>query len=83
MKLLTLAQVAEQLALSVPMIRKLVASGQLPVVRIGRSVRVADVDVDAFVIAHRPVTPQLRVLPSPQISPDDEELDRIAKLHGL
>lgn len=44
---------ADKLYLSVPYLRKLRNTGQLPCVRIGRSVRFLVSDLEAFAQAHR------------------------------
>ena len=46
--LLTVAQVASELNISVRTVRRLIASGSLPVHRIGRSVRVSPSSLSAF-----------------------------------
>ena len=58
-RLLRLPEVADALSVSVSTVRRLVDRGELPVVHIGRSVRVRNVDVRRFVVAradvrHRP-----------------------------
>lgn len=45
--------VAQQTELSPAFVYKLIASGQLPAVRVGRSVRVLHADLVAFLAAHR------------------------------
>jgi excisionase family DNA binding protein len=58
--LLHLFEAAAVLNLSKSMVEKLVASGALPVVRIGRTVRVSPADLDAFIASRttrRPVEP--------------------------
>lgn len=71
-RLLTLAQVAEQLAVSLRTVERLVARGELAVVRVGRQVRVRPQDMDAYLDAARlPTTAErrratLRALPSPR-----------------
>jgi len=47
--LLDASDVAKVLALSVRSIRRLIASGELPSVRLGRSVRIRQIDVDALI----------------------------------
>jgi excisionase family DNA binding protein len=56
-QLLTVADVALRLALSVRTVRTLVALGKLPIVRVGaRAVRIADADLVAFVAERRATT---------------------------
>jgi len=47
--LLAAGDVAKTLALSVRSVRRLIASGELPSVRLGRAVRVRQIDVDALI----------------------------------
>jgi excisionase family DNA binding protein len=47
-RLLTVADVAEILRLSVRTVRRLIAEDQLPIVRIGRAVRVRGEDLRSF-----------------------------------
>jgi len=47
--LLTASDIAKTLALSVRSVRRLIASGELPSVRLGRAVRVRQIDVDALI----------------------------------
>lgn len=51
MTLLTLAEVAERLRVSQPTVHRMKASGKLPAVRFGRSVRFRPDDVDALIAA--------------------------------
>ena len=51
--LLTPREVAERLAVSTSMVRKLTALGDLPVIRIGRLPRYDEREVYAFVERHR------------------------------
>ncbi len=51
--LLAVKEVARRLSISVKTVRRLVASGELPVHRIGRLVRIADTDLQRFVGQHR------------------------------
>lgn len=54
MPLLSVATVAERLALSVKQVRRLISAGELPHVKLGhRSVRVEEEDLAAFVAARR------------------------------
>ena len=50
--LLTAQQVARRFALSPRSVRRLIDSGDLPVVRIGRSVRIKTAALDAFIEKH-------------------------------
>lgn len=52
-KLLTLAEVSERLAVSLRTVERMVADGELAVVRIRRQVRVRPQDVDAYLEAAR------------------------------
>ena len=54
--LLSVKVTAQQLAISESQVRKLAASGALPIVRIGRSVRFRAADVD--VLTHTGVRPK-------------------------
>jgi excisionase family DNA binding protein len=47
--LLTYAEVADQLRVSEPMVKRLVRDGRLPVVHVGRCARVRPEDAEAFV----------------------------------
>jgi excisionase family DNA binding protein len=49
MQLITIPEAATRCAISVRMIRKLIAKAELPVVRVGRCVRLREDDVDALV----------------------------------
>lgn len=51
-QLLTVAQAAEQLRIGRTLTWRLVRRGGLPVVRIGRAVRINRADLDAWVAAH-------------------------------
>lgn len=51
-RLLTVEEVRAELGIGSTLIRGVIASGALPVVRIGRAVRVRRVDLDAYVEAH-------------------------------
>ena len=51
--LLTIQAVAERLDLSVKTIRRAVACGDLPAFRIGRSWRIAEDDLRAFLVRRR------------------------------
>ncbi len=50
---LTAPQVAAQLQLSRALVYSLIQRGELPAVRIGRSVRVLPDDLDRWLLAHR------------------------------
>ena len=52
-RLLSLRQVAEQTSIPRTTLYTLVARGEIPVVRIGRSLRVDEQDVLAWIAAHR------------------------------
>ena len=47
--LLSVANVAEALSVSERTVRRLLASGELSVVRLGRSVRIRQIDLDALI----------------------------------
>ena len=47
--LLSVDGVAKALQLSVRTVRRMIASGDLPIVRFGRAVRVRQLDLDAFI----------------------------------
>jgi excisionase family DNA binding protein len=49
MQLLTICQAASRCAISARMIRKLIAKKELPMVRVGRCVRLREDDVEALV----------------------------------
>jgi excisionase family DNA binding protein len=49
MQLITISEAASRCAISARMIRKLIAKSELPVVRVGRCVRLREDDVDALV----------------------------------
>ena len=51
-QLLTLQQVADRLQVSMSTVRRKVASGELPVVRIGRNQRVRPADLEAYIKAN-------------------------------
>lgn len=71
-KLLTLLEVSEQLAVSLRTVERLVARGELAIVRVGRQVRVRPGDLDAYLDAARLPTQAerrratIRALPSPR-----------------
>jgi excisionase family DNA binding protein len=47
-RFVTVAEVADQLRVSNMTVYRLVQSGQLPAVRVGRSYRIRDIDVDRY-----------------------------------
>jgi excisionase family DNA binding protein len=49
MQLITMSQAASRCAISARMIRKLIAKAELPVVRVGRCVRLREDDVEAMI----------------------------------
>jgi excisionase family DNA binding protein len=53
LKFYTIVQVAEILEMSTRSVRRLIAAGELPVHRFGRSVRIAETDLRAFIAVHR------------------------------
>jgi len=52
-RLLTVSQAAQQYAVCERLIRRWVADREIPYHRIGRSIRLAPADLDAFVANHR------------------------------
>lgn len=52
-ELFTLPEVARLLKMSVVYVRREIAAGTLPTVRLGRSVRVSRTDLDAYIKARR------------------------------
>jgi excisionase family DNA binding protein len=50
-KLLTVQDVAERLAVSPRTVKRVLASGELPVVRLGRAVRIREEDLRKFLAA--------------------------------
>ena len=54
-KLRTIPETAEILNVSTRTVQRLIASGALPVYRLGRSVRISDADIAAFLAANRSV----------------------------
>ena len=52
-RFLSVADVAERLAVSVRTIRRWIVSGALPVHRFGAVIRIAEVDLRAFIALHR------------------------------
>ena len=49
MQLITIPQAADRCAISTRMVRKLIAKTELPVVRVGRCVRLREDDVEALI----------------------------------
>lgn len=49
MQLITVCQAASRCAISVRMIRRLIAKAQLPMVRVGRCVRLREDDLEALI----------------------------------
>jgi excisionase family DNA binding protein len=52
-KLLTVAEAADQLGTSVRFVRRLIAERRIAYVRVGRHVRIAEADLASFVAAGR------------------------------
>jgi excisionase family DNA binding protein len=52
-RLRTIDETAELFNTSTRTVRRLIRSGALPVHRLGRSVRISDADIAAFLAAHR------------------------------
>lgn len=53
MAMLTVPEVAERLGTSQRFVRRLIAERRIPYTKLGKHVRVADNDVDAFIAAGR------------------------------
>ena len=53
MAMLTVPEVAERLGTSQRFVRRLIAERRIPYSKLGKHVRIADVDVDAFIAAGR------------------------------
>ncbi len=66
-RLLTVPEVAQELAIHPKTVRRLVARGELAAVKIGAAVRVRPADVDAFVDEHRVQHGVRRHAPRPRI----------------
>ena len=47
--LMSVANVADALAVSIRTVRRMIAAGDIPIVRIGRAVRIRRVDVEALI----------------------------------
>ncbi len=58
-----LPEAARHVGLSVPMLRRQIAAGRLPVVRVGRAVLVRRRDLERFVDAHLADVDEEEVLP--------------------
>lgn len=52
-QLLTIPQAADRLAMSVDTVQRAITAGHLDTVRVGRSVRIAEADLEAFINARR------------------------------
>ena len=66
-RLLTVSEVAVDLAIHPKTVRRLVARGELAAVKIGAAVRVHPADVDAFVDEHRVQSGVRRREPRPRV----------------
>jgi excisionase family DNA binding protein len=53
MAMLTVPEVAERLGTSQRFVRRLIAERRIPYTKLGKHVRIADADVDAFIVAGR------------------------------
>ena len=53
MTMLTVPEVAERLGTSQRFVRRLIAERRIPYTKLGKHVRIADVDIDAFIAAGR------------------------------
>ena len=53
MTMLTVPEVAERLGTSQRFVRRLIAERRIPYTKLGKHVRIADADVDAFIVAGR------------------------------
>lgn len=53
MALLTIPEVADRLGTSQRFVRRLIAERRIPYTKLGKHVRIADADVDAFIAAGR------------------------------
>ena len=53
MAMLTVPEVADRLGTSERFVRRLIAERRIPYTKLGKHVRIADVDVDAFIAAGR------------------------------
>ena len=51
-QLLTLLQVSGQLNVSVRTVRRLIDAGQIPIVRIGNSVRISAAQLQGYILSH-------------------------------
>lgn len=80
-RLLTLADVADRLAVSVRTVRRLIHERRLTAVKIGRSLRVEESAVSELLQVAR--VPALRVVePAPAVA-DNDHLDELVRKHGL
>jgi excisionase family DNA binding protein len=70
MKLLTIEQSAERLGVGVRFIRRLIAERRIPIHKIGKHVRIADGDLDAFIAAGRIEPTDRRPGCRPDVRPD-------------
>ena len=52
-RLLTLAEAARVLGVSIKTVRRFYANATLPIVRVGRQIRVASADLEHFIAARR------------------------------
>lgn len=52
-QLLTVTEVAETLSISEKTVRRLIDAGELPVIKLGRLVRIDPRDLDRFIASHR------------------------------
>lgn len=88
-RLLTLSEVADQLAVSPRTVRQLVATRRLAAVRVGRLVRVRPEALAAYIAAHetpaeaQPLPAPLSVVRPLAMHPDVEALEEIARRHRL
>lgn len=80
-RLLTLAQVADRLQLSESTVRRLVTSGRLQAVRLGRSLRFEESALTEMIQTCR--LPRLRVVTEVTIPPDEAHLQNLARKLGL
>ena len=72
MKLLTVEQSAERLGVGVRFVRRLIAESRIRVYKIGKHVRIAEDDLDAFVAAGR-IDPTEK---GPKSRPDSDGTDQ-------
>ena len=62
--LLTVAQVAQQLAVCPKTVRRLVARGDLPAIHVGRAVRIEPATLDAYMARQTSTPPEAVVRPA-------------------